>query len=467
DLDLLSRGGSVRVDLNGETLFGWSGDGPAPGRFGISVGPGCDLAVDEVAIFTPAAEAPFDTAAAAAIWDEIAMLAEQRALATKTDRLRDLFLLAPSLPGVLDLLFRDAVRAEDTETALAAADALAGMSEPGSDEEKLRIIALLLLRRWDDARGELARFRALRPDDPFGLENTLLLLDRTYEHERLVREYRAAVAGVEPLRAAGHGVAAWAYFRTRIIDHAIEALRLASRLGPGRIDLLLVEGDLLRSQGDLAAAMDRYEEVLSSGLSPVPEGNVLARKALVFFERAEYRAAAEVLSSLRETDDPRARRARAILEAFALYRSGREAGAQGRPEIERAGELAGEMIADPPERGDAILFDLLGRIRTALALLDFQEGESYPAYREKTRRALDLFAAAARLDPSFVPPGPEDEAIPDLDPARFRYLLQGAFRDDHPVGGFVENPSRWTAWSLADRRADLAERELGLRFKKR
>ena len=58
-------------------------------------------------------------------------------------------------------------------------------------------------RRASPARsgehGALARFRAFRPDDPFGLENTLLLLDRTKQYERVIREYDAARAGVEPV----------------------------------------------------------------------------------------------------------------------------------------------------------------------------------------------------------------------------------------------------------------------------
>ncbi|MBM3320071.1 MAG: hypothetical protein FJY73_05280 [Candidatus Eisenbacteria bacterium] len=466
-LDYWSGGGAVRVHLNGEPLFERAVDPSPPGRFGISVGPGGGLAVDEIVIFDAAEPAPFDTATAAAIWRDIASLAEQRALATKSDRLRDLFLLAPSLPGVLDLLFRDAARAGDAETALTAANALVGKATPGSDEEKLRLIALLLLRRWEDAHGELARFRAIRPDDPFGLENTLLLLDRTGEHERLIREHRAAVAAVEPLRAVGHGAAAWAYLRSRMTDRAFEALRVASRLGPGRIDLSLVEGDLLRAQGDLAGASARYEAVLASGLAPVPEANVRARMALVRFERGEYRAAADALAALPETEDPRTRRARGLLEAFALYQSGRAADAEGRPELERAEKIVAGMIPDPPAQGDGILLDLLGRVRAALALLDFREGESYPAYREKTRRAMDLFAQAARLDPTFVVPSPDAETIPDFDPTRFRTLLQHAYKDDHPMGGFIESLSRWTAWSVADRRADLAEREIGLLLQKR
>jgi tetratricopeptide (TPR) repeat protein len=447
--------------MNGEPQFESGNGPPAGGSFGIVAGPGTECSIDAIAIFAPPSSVPFDTMAATALWREIEGLTDQRAFATKADRLRDLLLLAPSLPGVLDLLYREAARAGDGETALAAAEAMPGAGVPGSEDDKLRILALLLSRRREEAYGELQRVRALLPDDSFGLENTLLLLDRMDDHERLIREYRAAAAEAEPLRAAGHGVAAWAFLRSRMLDRTVEALRVAGRLGPGRIDLALVEGDLCRARGDLEGAAARYDSILAGRLYPVPEANIRARAALVRFEQGEYAGAFAGLAAIPESPDPAARRARAILMAFALQQSGVSAGPSGRPDLERSRDLATSLLSDPPVPGDAILLDLLGRIHATLALLDLEAGESYPVYREKTRLAADYVRRASWLDPSFPAPGGEGAEIPNFDPTRFRSLLYTALPDDHPVGGFVEDPSRWAAWSLADRRADLAEREIG------
>ncbi len=457
------RGASgVRIAMNGELLIDAKKEdalAAAPeGRFGVTARPGDDFELDEVLVFSPERAAPFDTAAAAELWREVETLSEQRALATKSDRVRELFLLAPSLPGILDLLFREAGRAGDGETALAAADALADGREGASEEAKLRILALALLRRWDQTYAELQRLRSLQPDDPFALENALLVLDRTGRYERLAREYRAAVAGAEPLRASGHGVAAWAYLRSQMPDRALEALRVATRLGPGRLDLSLVEGDLLRAKGDLDGALARYEAILAGRLSPVPDENVRARFALVRFEQGAYREAADALATLPAHAEAPVQRSREILRAVALYRGGLDRGPDGRLDLEGARAIAFALISDPPASNDAAPLDLLGRIDATLALLDLQGGESYPVYREKTRRALELCLEAARLDPSFPTPNLEENTVPDLDPTRFRSLLYSALGDDHPVGGFVEDVARWGSWSIADRRADLAER---------
>jgi tetratricopeptide (TPR) repeat protein len=456
-----AENGSVVLEMNGERRFESANGPPAGGSFGIAAGPGTECSIDAIAIFAPPSHAPFDTTAAAALWREIEGLTDQRAFGTKADRLRDLLLLAPTLPGVLDLLYREAARAEDGETALAAAEAMPGAGVPGSEDDKLRILALLLSRRWGEAYGELQRVRALLPDDPFGLENTLLLLDRMDDHERLIREYRAAATGAEPLRAAGHGVAAWAFLRSRMLDRTVEALRVAGRLGPGRVDVALVEGDLLRARGDLEGAAARYDSILADRLYPVSEANIRARAALVRFEQGEYAGAFAGLAAIPESPDPAARRARAILMAFSLHENGVSAGPSGRPDLERARDLASSLLSDPPVPGDALLLDLLGRIHATLALFDLEAGESYPVYREKTRLAADYVRRASWLDPSFPAPGVGDAGIPNFDPTRFRSLLYAALPDDHPVGGFVEDPSRWAAWSLADRRADLAEREIG------
>ncbi|MFH1277120.1 MAG: tetratricopeptide repeat protein [Candidatus Eisenbacteria bacterium] len=439
----------------------------------FTCGPGASLDVDHVALYRPGRRpparrnaapgeiAPFDTAAARSLWKEIETLRGNGEPGPAADRIHDLFLMAPGLPGALDLYFREAVRAGDLDGALAAAEGMRIGGEDGSEEEKIRILALLLARRWDEAHGALARFRAFRPDDPFALENTLLLLDRSGQYERVIREYDGARAGAEPVRAAGHGVASWAYLRTATPERAGEALRSAARQGPGRSDLALAEGDLMRARGDMAGALGRYETVLAAGAVPVPEEDIRLRIALLRFEMGDYERAAREIGALPESGDSEVDRARELVRAAALFQSGRVKDGAGRGDLLEAKGIAEARLGDPPGRRDAVIFDLLGRIEAALAELDLRDGVSYESYRGRRRLALGNFDYAARFDPSYRSTSLAEGEVPDLDPGRFRFLVRIALPDDHPVGGFIENRARWSAWSIVDRRADLAETEIG------
>jgi len=457
NLSLRWKGKEVVLLLNGEEMIRAARPDSGDRRVALQSPEEGAVQVDHILLYDARRPAPFDTTAAARLWSEAESLATERAFATRTDRLRDLFLAAPSLPGVLDLLYRDAARAGDSETALAVAEAMLGEVGYGMEQEKLRIMALLLCRRWEPAHAALARFRARHPEDPFAVENILLLLDRTERYGPLLREYAAMKAGGEPLRATAHGVAASAYLQSLMPGQAADALHVAKRLGPGRLDLDLLEGDLLREKGDLAGAADRYEALLRSSTLPVEAERIHARLAVLHFESAQYDQAAGAFALLPAAPDSTVTRARSILRAVSLYQSGIALGGEGGRLLEEAGALVEEKIGDPPTREDALLYDLLGRIRAALAWNDLEEGESYPVYREKMRRARALFAEAAALDPALPRTEVEEGSVPDLDPGLFRALLRRALPDDHPVGGFVEDLRRWPSWYLADRRADLAE----------
>ena len=69
-------------------------------------------------------------------------------------------------------------------------------------------------------------------------------------------------------------------------------------------------------------------------------------------------------------------------------------------------------------------------------------------------------SAAAALHPGFHASPSAGEEVPPVDPSHFRALINAARPDDHPVWGFVENLSRWYSWYLAEKRADLAMRNL-------
>lgn len=460
-LNVFTTEDSIRFFMNGHDLFGAERKEGTVGLFGVRGVNGGAFSVGSLAFYTHEESSPFDTIRARAIWAEAKTLREQRALATRTDRLRELFLLAPRLPGLLDLIYREAAMAGDPETALAVSGALLAENGYGVEEEKMRIMALLLCGRRHESYGALQRFRSRHPSDPFGVENTLLLLDRTRDYERLFREYKAARAGIEPVRASGYGVAAWAYLRSYMPDRAGEILQIGSRLGPGRLDLALVEGDLLHARGDLEGAKTRYLELLQKGVYPTGKEGVRVRLALLGFEMGDYAAAAEVLGSIKESNLPEVMRARTLVRAISLYQMGVSAAEGGRIDLESGRGLADATLSDPPEPRDALILDLLGRIDAARALIDFQEGESYPVFREKTRLAFEYFRRAARLDPSFDTGSPAEGVLPDPDPGRYRFLVAAALPDDHPVGGFVEDPARWYSWYTADRRAELAEVSIG------
>jgi tetratricopeptide (TPR) repeat protein len=460
--------------VNGEEAARLTGvTPPKEPHFGVHSRYEARFAVDQLVASGPAGRAAErdDTAQAARLWRQIERLRGERAVVTVVDRLRDLYLRFPDA-RILDLLYREAVRAGDPETALAVADAqrvmtagaagvgAAGGPGPAPDIAKLRIMALLMSRHWDEALGSLQRFRAETPNDPFGLENVLLLLDRTGDHERLLGEYHAARVASEPVRATSHGVAAWAYHSLGMPERAMEMVRAGLRLGPERLDLTVVEGDVLWKRGDVGGALARYSKVLASPVPSIPEENLRARVGLLRFEMTDYADAERVLASLPPDPSPAVRRARTILRAHALYRTGEARGEVGRRELVRALQFAQEEIGDSLDREDAILFDLVGRVRGALAVLDLQEGDSFPVYRQKQREALDAFRRAASLDPAFPMPVLGGEEVPDLDPARFRALIEAARPQDHPVGGFVEDPTRWYSWYVAERRAELAERGL-------
>lgn len=460
-LEMESGDDRLALTANDRLLFEWEEVRFESGFFGARSAGAPGFGIDRVVIAGPRTEAPFDTAAASVLWEEIGELRRAGAHGTAADRIHDLFLMAPELPGVLDLYFREAVRGGDTDGATAAAEAIRFAAADGGEEEKVRILSLLLDRRWDEAHGALARFRAFRPDDPFALENTLLLLDRTGRHERVIREYEAARAGGEPLRAAGHGVAAWAYLRTATPERAGDALRAASRQGPGRGDLALAEGDLLRARGDMIGALARYETLLERGAVPVPEENIRLRIALLRFEMGDYERGAREIGVIPASGDPEVERARALVRAAALFRSGRVKDGAGREDLAEARAIAEALFGEPLGRGDAVIFDLLGRIEAALAEIDLRDGASYESYRARRAVALRNFDYASRFDPSFRSAVLTEGEVPDLDPGRFRFLVRAALPDDHPVGGFIENRSRWSAWSIVDRRADLAETESG------
>ncbi|MBN1827170.1 MAG: hypothetical protein JW958_13010 [Candidatus Eisenbacteria bacterium] len=455
--------GEADIHLNGRPVMRVAMPDGLRG-FGVRAEPGAAFALDDLLVF---GESAGDTARARSAWRAARFLDGSAGAdegATRVERIRETALALPGLPGVLDLLFREAVLAGDVETALAAAAASLEERPGVTEKEQTWALALLLAGRLEEARGALARFRALFPEDPFGLENTLLLLDRNGERERLVREYRAARVGVEPLRAAAHGVAAWAYLRDRLTAEAAEALAEALRLGPGRLDLEIVEADLLRARGDARAALARYASFLERELPPEVEGAVHARLALTCFESGDFERAARELATLETAEDERAERARRILRSVALVRTGETVeGEAGRAALLEGRALAESTLADPPGTEDAILFDLLGRVESALALLDFQSDGDYRAYREHGRRADRLHARSAALDPRFAsPPGAAGEVgtRPAPDPGRYAALVAAALPDDHPVGGFTEDPQRWASWRAVDRRADLAERAI-------
>lgn len=453
--------GRFEVTVNDSMRGAWTGDSSGMTHFGVRSTAGIGFGLDDVVMASPPSPAPIDTAAASSLWQEIDALRADGDHAATADRLRNLFILAPGLTGTLDLFFREAALAGDGDAARTAGEAIRIGARPGGDEEKMRVVGLLLAGRIEEARGALARFRAVRPDDPFGLENTLLLLDRAGEYERVIREYEAARAGGEPIRAAGHGVAAWAYLRTATPERAADVLQLAARQGPGRDDLDLVEGDLLRARGDMIGALARYEAILGAADTPVPRENVRARVALLRFEMGDYATSARDLGALPATGDSLVDQARALVRGAALFQAGRARDEEGRADLAEARAIAAGRLGDPPSRGDAVISDLLGRIDMALALLDLQAGDSYALYRAKSKRALRNFEDAARLDPSYRTATVAEGTVPDLDPGRYRFLVRAALPDDHPVGGFVENVSRWPSWSLVDRRADLAEAEIG------
>lgn len=458
---VLTGGDSLYFSVQGKTLFTMPPGTIQPGWVGVGVREGSGFSLDQLLFTLPEREEEPDREEAVFFWDYATRLREEGAAATAIDRLRELSLRHPYLPGLSDLIYREAVRAGSPGVALAVAGAMRVAGEgPASEVEQLRIMAMLLAGRHDEAYGILQRYRAEWQDHPFGLENSLMLLDRSGQYERLLVEYDAARAGSGPVRATSHGVAAWAYLQLGIPERAVETVRSGLRLGPGRLDLVATEGEILWARGDVGGAKVRFARLLESSVSPFAEEDLLARIGLLHFEIGEYADAARVLGQLSGGADPEVERARSILRAIALFRHGEQLGEAGRLILDNALVMATDGLKANRSAGDAILYDLAGRVKTALAVLDLSAGESYSLYRSKRAAAMEDFRRAASLDPSFQAIPAAGEEVPAIDPARFRSLIEWARPHDHPVGGFVENRNRWYSWYVVERRADLAERAI-------
>ncbi|NNE08782.1 MAG: tetratricopeptide repeat protein [Gemmatimonadetes bacterium] len=400
-----------------------------------------------------------------ALWEKAVRHMRNEEHATAFDALRNLYFLDPELRDVLPIAFREAVRAGEPEEALTAAHVMQlGEGErPSADSRQIEIIGLLTARRFDEAYGALGRYRADFPSDAFALENTLLMLDREKEYDLAIREFLWATEGSEPLRATGFGVAAHACYRLGNFARALETIRLGLQVGPGRLDLLATEADILRKLGDIGGALARYERLLADGVTPIPRQALEARLGVTRFETGDFAGAGDALAQLPSSSEPSIRRARNLLRAISLYKSGVIREGAGREDLEEAHLLAQSEIHIPPVASDAVAYDLLGRIEIALALLDLAENDSYEAYRLQKAEALASFERAGALDPSFAVTAANAEVgrIAEIDPARYAALLDAAMPQDHPIGGFIEDPQRWSAWYVVDKKAALAERAIG------
>ncbi len=454
---------SLRFFAGDASLFSLRPGLIGEGSFGVEARAGNErgFSLDQLVFTTVRGDEPPVGDEAKALWRDAGAMLERDEAATALDRLRRLYLEHPELSRVLDVIYKEAIDAGRVETALAAAGAirLAGTAS-GSEAEQLTIMAMLIAGRAGEAYGMLERYRAERPDDPFGLENALLLLDREGEYDRLLAEYEAARASSGPVRATSHGVAAWAYLRTGEPAKATAAVRTGLALGPGRLDLIAVEGEILRARGDAAGAKGKFSALLESPVLPFPEEELRVRIGLLDFDTGAYAEAAGNLAVGAGDEEGAAVRPLQVLRAIALYRTGQDVPGGGKDVLEEALALAEGSIASPPVADDAVLLDLAGRIRTALAVIDLSAGGSYETYRSKRAAAMDYFRRASLLDPSFKALPAAGEEVPALDPSLYTSLVNEAWPVGHPVGGFVENRSRWYSWYVVTKRADLAMRSL-------
>lgn len=399
------------------------------------------------------------------LWEKAAQHMRNEEHATAFDALRDLYFLDPELRDVLPIAFREAIHAGEPEEALTVAHImlLTEGDRPTADTRQTEIIGLLAAERFNEAYGALGRYRTDYPSDAFGLENTLLMLDREKKFDLAIREFLWATRGSEPLRAAGFGVAAHAYHRLGFHARALDTIRLGLQVGPGRLDLIVTEADILRKLGDTGGALARYERLLADGVTPIPRNDLKARLGLTRFETGDFAGSGNALAHLPSAGDPTERRARNLLRAISLYKSGVLREDAGRGDLEDAHLLAQSEIHIPPVAADAVAYDLLGRIEIALALLDLAEYDNYETYRLQKAEALASFERAGALDPSFAVVAANAEAgqIAEIDPARYGALIDAAMPQDHPIGGFIEDPQRWSAWYVVDKKAALAERAIG------
>ncbi len=459
---------SLRFSCNGTPVHALDRGLVPAGAIGFQSRGQSSFRVDEVIVTMGAAPARGRGAVRetpSALWEKAVRHMRNEEHATAFDALRDLYFLDPELRDALPIAFREAVRAGEPEEALTVAHImqLTEGDRPSADTRQIEIIGLLAARRFDEAYGALGRYRADFPSDAFGLDNTLLMLDREKKYDLAIREFLWATEGSEPLRAAGFGVAAHAYYRLGNYARALETIRLGQQVGPGRLDLLVTEADILRKLGDIGGALARYERLLADGVTPIPRSDLEARLGLTRFETGDFAGAGDALAELPSSNEPTIRRARNLLRAISLYKSGVLREGAGREDLEEAHLLAQSEIHIPPVASDAVAYDLLGRIEIALALLDLAASDMYDAYQRQKAEALASFERAGALDPSFAVTAANAEVgqISEIDPARYTTLIDAAMPQDHPIGGFIEDPQRWGAWYVVDKKAALAERAIG------